>query len=440
MSKKNKYIISIINDKNVDYWKTFFITLSIVLTFGVLNIFYMIHNVFNYDATKERRNIDATFESYLVDVLIDTNNEYAKLYPKSYAVNMRLGILYSYKKDFENAERQFKNSIEKAEGYDYSPSYQLAKLYVKMGKLQEAQEVMDAIGEKPNKRIIKFKGSIYASLGDAYYQDGYFALAVMKYEKALSYFDVISGAKNKKEIKEKIIKSSVSLADKYVDIGKIDEAIMALEKAYAMDPEKIIVNYKLGLLYIDNNPYKAYQLLSYVHKNDPQKMNYDAYLELINKLADIELEKNNFTESELYRKRAIQYQKFVKNNLLYNKDLFVDVMKMDVNLDLAAQEYLLNLQFRLQNNSSLDIDNLYVRAVFKDGDTVIKAYTQQIFDKTRVFEAGAITPPIVLSASEPFSKNSKKNDDLTVDVYAYKYPKYYIKIFSQSMKKPSVNP
>ena len=75
MSKKNKYILSIINDKNVDYWKTFFITLSIVLTFGVLNIFYMIHNVFNYDATKERRNIDATFESYLVDVLIDTNNE-----------------------------------------------------------------------------------------------------------------------------------------------------------------------------------------------------------------------------------------------------------------------------------------------------------------------------------------------------------------------------
>ncbi len=439
MNKKNKYFVSLINDKNIDYWKTFFITLSIVVAFGILNIFYMIHNVFNYDATKERHNIDSTFESYLVDVLIDTNNEYSKMYPKNYAVNMRLGILYSYKKDYDSAEQQFKNSIEKAEGYDYTPNYQLAKLYVKTGKLQNAQEVMDSIGEKPKKRIIKFKGEIYALLGDAYYNDGYYALAVMKYEKAYSYFDVIN-SKNLKEVKEKIIKSCVSLADNYVDTGKIDEAIMALEKAYELNPDKIIVNYKLGLLYIDNNPYKAYQLLSYVHKNDPQKMNYDAYLDLINKLADIEAQKGNATESELYRKRAMQYQKFVKNNLLYDKDLFVDVMKMDVHADLAAQEYLLNLQFRLQNNSDLDIDNLYVRAVFKDGDEVIKAYTQQIFDKTRIFEAGTITPPIVLSASEPFDEKSKPNNELSIDVYAYKYPKYYIKIYSQKMKKPAINP
>ena len=436
MTKKSKYIISLINENNIDYWKTFLITLSIVFAFGILNIFYMIHNVFNYDATKERHNIDSTFESYLVDVLIDTNNEYSKMYPKNYAVNMRLGILYSYKKDYDSAERQFKNSIEKAEGYDYTPNYQLAKLYVKTGKLQNAQEVMDSIGEKPKKRIIRFKAEIYNLLGDAYYQDGYFALAVMKYERAYFYYDVIR-SKKLKDVKEKIIKASVSLADNYVNTGKIDEAIMALEKAYELNPEKIIVNYKLGLLYIDNNPYKAYELLSYVHKNDPQKMNYDAYLNLINKLANIELNKGNATESELYRKRAMQYQKFVKNNLLYDKDLFVDVIKIDVNTDLAAQEYLLNFQFRLQNNSDLDIDNLYVRAVFKDGNNIIKAYTQQIFDKTRIFEAGTITPPIVLSASEPF--NGGKNFDLSIDVYAYKYPKYYVKIYSQKLKKPAIN-
>ena len=79
MTKKSKYIISLINENNIDYWKTFLITLSIVFAFGILNIFYMIHNVFNYDATKERHNIDSTFESYLVDVLIDTNNEYSKI-------------------------------------------------------------------------------------------------------------------------------------------------------------------------------------------------------------------------------------------------------------------------------------------------------------------------------------------------------------------------
>ena len=420
-----------------DYLKTFLTTLFIVVMFGIFNIFYMIHNIFN-DNVKSKYNVDAAFESYLVDVLIDQNIDLSKRYPKNYATNMRLGILFSYKRDYTNAEKEFKNSVEKATAYDYTPSYQLAKLYVKINRLQDAQDIMDNIGERPNKRLINFKGDIYFKLGEAYYNQGYYALSMMKYEKSMSYYQIIS-KKMLKETKVAYINSCIALADGYVQVGKIDDAILTLERAYELDPKNITLNYKLGLLYSDNDIKKAYKLLSFVNKENPEIMNYDLYFDLINRLADFEAENGKPTEAELFRKKALQYQKFVKNNLLYDKDLFFDVMKLDVNTDIAAQEHIINLQFRLQNNSSLDIGNLYVKAVFKDGDKIFQTSTQQLYDETRVFKAGATTPPISISASEPYDKNYKPEMDWKIQVYAYKYPKYRVLIFEKLLKKPSLS-
>ena len=434
-TSKQKKNIPLQESDKWDYLKTFFTTLFIVVMFGIFNIFYMIHNIFN-DNVKSRYNVDAAFESYLVDVLIDQNTELAKIYPKNYATNMRLGILYSYKRDYVNAEREFKNSVEKAVAYDYSPSYQLAKLYIKINRLQDAQDIMDKIGERPNKRLINFKGDIYYKLGEAYYNQGYFALSIMKYEKSMSYYQ-ITNKKMLKEAQDAYVNSCIALGDGYVEVGKIDEAIMVLEKAYELDPKNISLNYKLGLLYSDNDIEKAYKLLSFVNKENPEIMNYDLYFDLMNRLATQEDENGKPTEAELFRKKALQYQKFVKNNLLYEKDIFFDVMKLDVNTDIAAQEHILNLQFRLQNNSSLDIGNLYVKAVFKDGDKIFQTSTQQLYDETRVFKAGETTPPISISASEPYDKKYNSVKDWKVEVYAYNYLKYRVLIFEKLLKKPS---
>ena len=423
-------------DNKPDYIKTFLITLFIVLTFGVLNIFYMIHSIFNQDVNSRKENIDSAFEAYLVDFLIDKNKDFALKFPKNYAVNMRLGILYSYKKDYVNAEKEFKNSIEKAAAFDYTPSYQLAKLYVKIGKLKDAQSLMDNIGDKYNKRLLRFKGDIYSLIGETYNKQGYYALSLMKYEKALLYYKAID-EKLVKQTTDRFANIHISLADKYVEKGKIDEAIMALENAYELRPKNIILNYKLGLLYIDNNPKKAYELLSFVNKKEPQIINSDAYYDLTNKLADIEIQNKNYTDGELYRKKALQYRKFVKNNLLNSNDLFIDVIKQDIKADLAAQEFIVTLQFTLQNNSDLDIDNLTIYAIFKDNDNIIQKYKQKIYDDIKIFKKGEVSPPIVISASELYKNH--KSGSINVDVYAYKYPKYNVKLYSTSIAKPVIN-
>ena len=77
MNKKKRRIFK--NKDWNDYLKTFLTTLFIVVMFGVLNIFNMLHNVFNVPEV-EKQNIDAAFESYLVDIIIDKNLEFAKAY------------------------------------------------------------------------------------------------------------------------------------------------------------------------------------------------------------------------------------------------------------------------------------------------------------------------------------------------------------------------
>lgn len=418
-----------------DYLRTFYTTVFIVFIFVILNIFFMIHNIFNQNINSNRQNIDSAFEAYLVDMLIDKNIDTVQKEPNNYAIDMRLGILYSYKKDYANAEKYFKNAIEKVSVYDYTPTYQLAKLYLKTGKLQDAQALMDNIGEKPNKRLIRFKGDIYSLLGEAYYNQGYYALSAIKYEKAMSYYRIL-GKKHSVPTNIKHATALSALADKYVETGKTDEAIMALENAYELRPKDILINYKLGLLYADNNPYKALDLFSYVMKKNPQKVNYDMYIDLLQNLSDIESEKDNYTNSKLYQKRIRQYKSFVKNNLLYNKDLFIDVVRSEIKTDIAAKEFILTLQFTLQNNSDLDIDNLTINAIVKDKDKIIQNFNQKVYDDVRIFKAGTVSPPLIVSASEPYK--NRRSGSFKIDVYAYKHPKYMVKLYSASIPKPPV--
>ena len=61
-----------------DYLRTFMTTCLIVGIFGLLNIFYMIYSIFNENAAARKKfNVDSAFESYLVDILIEKNNEFA---------------------------------------------------------------------------------------------------------------------------------------------------------------------------------------------------------------------------------------------------------------------------------------------------------------------------------------------------------------------------
>ena len=431
MTKKAKKSIFYRKSNLKIYLKTFFITSIILLAFLSLVTFYMMHPFMHKNNVKPS-SVNDTFETYFVDMLIEKNNEFAKKYPKNYAINVRLGILYGFREDYDEAEREFKNAIEKAMNYDYMPSFQLAKFYIKVDRLQDAQQVMDKIIEKPNKKLIKYKFQIYSMLGEAYYKKSYYLLSMLKYEKALQYYKIYK-IKKSSSVVENYVKSCLSLADYYIKKKNTDDAIMVLNKAYKVAPENVLVNYKLGLMNIKEHPARAYGYLTFVNKKDPQMLKYEIYYDLINKLADLKEADGKYTDAELYRKRAKYYQNFVQNNLLYDKDLFVDIVTLDTNPGIAENKYLVNLQFKIQNNSYLDIDNLTVKVIFKLDDVEIKNFVQKIYDGTSTFKVGDLTPPISINFTESYNSKNKSHKKLTVEIYAYKYPKYSVKLYSNTV-------
>lgn len=418
-----------------DYLRTFIVTLIVVLFFCLCNVLYMLHNVYNYK-DNQSQNVDAAFESYLVDILIDKNKKHALAEPKNYYINMRLGVLYGYKKDYINAEKELKNAIEKAPRNNLLPTLRLAKLYVYENKLKEAQDLIDNRPDTQNKNLLSLKGDIYMLLGDAYVKQGYLLVAISKYERAELYYSAIK-APQLKDLSKKYINACINLADNYVSSNKVDEALQALKKAYNKNPKDVELNYKLGLIYSDNDIYKAYDYLTYVSKQKPQILNFDAYYELINKISEDKINKGEITNGQMYKQKAEQYKKFVQNNLLYKKDLFFDKIKSDVKYDLAAKSYLINLQFKLQNNSGLDINNLSVISVFQDNDTEISTQNQKIATENNVFKAGITTPIITTGAIEKY-KNSESNN-IKITVYAYKTPKYVIKLYEETIPKPPID-
>ena len=250
------------------------------------------------------------------------------------------------------------------------------------------------------------------------------------------YYSAIK-APQLKDLSKKYINACINLADNYVSSNKVDEALQALKKAYNKNPKDVELNYKLGLIYSDNDIYKAYDYLTYVSKQKPQILNFDAYYELINKISEDKINKGEITNGQMYKQKAEQYKKFVQNNLLYKKDLFFDKIKSDVKYDLAAKSYLINLQFKLQNNSGLDINNLSVISVFQDNDTEISTQNQKIATENNVFKAGITTPIITTGAIEKY-KNSESNN-IKITVYAYKTPKYVIKLYEETIPKPPIN-
>ncbi len=428
MNKKSKH-------SNIkDYLRTIGFSFLGVCICVVLFSMYMIHDVYKIDEKETPKlKTEAEFQAYLVDMLIDKNTYLAELHPKNYVANLKLGILYSYKKDYKKSEEQFKYAIAKAPSNNYIPTYRLANLYISMNRLQEAQSLMDNLGEKPNKRLIEYKAQIYKKLGERFYQQGYLVLSIQKYEKALFYMKKIK-SKDIENTKDLIVSASIALADRYVDCLKIEEAIDTLENAYSIKYNPFL-EYKLGLLLIDNDPMKAYRLLSKVIEKTPNKVDFDVYYNLLKKIAQEQIDIGNKTDGALYYAKAKQYKKFVKDNILYNKDLFINIINSSISINENKKEYLMNLQFKMQNNSVHDIDNLTIDIIFKDQNQVIQSFTQKIFDKGRVFTAGTITPSIDINAAESF-KDQQKSPIINVQIFAYKYPKYRIKLIDYNFIKP----
>lgn len=405
----------------LEYFKTFFIT--ILVSFGVIIVFLVImqHQVYEGESTVEAQ--DNTIDYALVNILIDKNKYLETQDKNNYRINLKLGSLYEVKKEYDNAEAEYKKAIYKAPYGEYFPEYKLACLYLVINRLEEAQAVMDNIDEEPDKKLIGYKADIYNKLADKYYNTGDYEEAGFKYQQALSYYKILKSPEVQ-VIEGDIASSYIYLADEKVNQMQIQDAIDYLQMAKSIIDAPII-KYKLALLLTKSNPVLAYQYFEEVFKVEPKIINYDEYYNFLMDLAENAETKGDIAEADLYRYKAEKLKEYFKTNILSVEDLSVEDIKGRIKLNRWTQKYVVNLEFKLRNISEYAINSLYLEIVFRDDSKLIDSYMQRVVDKPSALGVADLSPIIGIKTYIKKTKSDTSPKKITVELYVAKTEKAY---------------
>lgn len=404
-----------------EYLKTVGITLFAVFLLVLILLGVIQHKV--YDQQDAEIAKDEAVEYYLVGVMIEKNKYLQAERPKDYRINLKLGILYEISKDYKNSEAQYKLAIAKAPYEEFKPQYKLASLYVRLDRLDDAQKVMDAISEKPIKKLIDYKAEIYYKLGEKFYNKGDYANAIVKYEKSLSYYQAIQSPKCQ-NIEHSIASAYVYLADNYVSNMQIEDAINALTIANSIVKAPIL-KYKLALLLAPTAPVTAYNYFEEVFRKEPSLINFEEYYGFLHQLSDDARARDNTALADLYLYKAKNFKEYYENNVLSVQDISVEYVDGEMFLNRWTQKYTINLELKLKNSSSKDLKSLYLEILFKDGDTVFDKYFQQVINPDQPLAAGGLSPLINIKMTKNKEQDDNPQKKITAEISASKTENSY---------------
>lgn len=398
------------------YLKTFSLTLIAVFVAIIIFLGLIQYQVFNEESNKAIK--EDAIDYYMVGILIEKNQYLEAQYPKDYKINLRLAALYEVKKNYKEAEAEYKKAQLKAPFGEFKPQYKLALLYLKFNNLDEAQALMDSIAEKPDKRLILYKGNIYNKLGDKYYNIADYENAAEKYEKALFYYKIIK-SNQITTVRNNIASAYVYLAEDKVKHLQIDDAIDSLQDAYLLVNAPIL-RYKLAILYTVTNPELAYQYFEDVFKKEPSLINYDEYYKFLSDRALVADANDDTAKAELYRFKIKKLKEYYESNILSIEDLQVEDAQGAVKLNRWTRKYNINLEIKLKNVSNYNINSLFLQTVFTDGNETVGDFTQQIVDNKSVLKAGETGPFIGIRTIKKQTDEDQYPKEITVNIYASK--------------------
>lgn len=396
------------------YLKTFIISLVVVFITTMILLASAQYQV--YKSINEENTSDQASQAYLIGVLIDKNKYLESQDPKNYKINLKLALLYQSVKDYVNAEIQYKLSIQKAPFNEFSPVYRLAIFYIQRGKVEKGLALIDSVRERPDYTLINYKGEVYETAGEAYYDTGDYSTAIECYEKALSYYEITKYGKIK-ALKESLASAYVYLSEEFIQKMDIENAVASLETAYSYMPVPIL-EYKLAILLMKSEPERSYEYFQDVFKKTPAIIDFKVYYGFLQQLAYDADATGNTAQAELYRFKAKKYKEYYDANIITMDDLSIDFLDGKISYNPIWRKYNMNLQLRLRNISDRTLKSLFVYVIFKDEDgSVITDYTAQIVDDKTVLAPSDLTPFINIKSEKKRTKTDKPPKVMTADIY-----------------------
>jgi len=420
-----------------EYLRTIVWTLLAILVSIVIMLAVLQHNV--YESQDKIVTKEDKVEYYLVGVLIEKNKYLAEQYPKNYRINLKLGMLYEIARDYKNSEIQYKLAISKAPYEDFKPQYKLANLYIRLNRLNEAQELMDNILDRPDKQLIEYKANVFYKLGDKYYNSADYANAIVRYEKALTYFQALKSTQCK-FVENSIASAYVYLAEEYVSNMQIDDAINALEIANSIVKAPII-KYKLGLLLAKNDPDKANEYFEAVFKEEPSILDFEGYYKFLNYLAQRAQNEGDTMQGELFKFKAKRFKNYYESNVLTIQDISVDSIKGNIIYNGWRKKYKMNLIVKLKNSSNQEMKSLFLYIIFKKDGQMIDEYTKQVISPDKPLGAGQLGPIISIRTTNELDETTVEGGQITAEVFASKSEKsYQLALAKLDLKEPKEDP
>ena len=139
---------------------------------------------------------------------------------------------------------------------------------------------------------------------------------------------------------------------------------------------------------------------------------------LLTGLSEYEELKGNYVQADLYKFKIKKIKNYYIENIVKLADFDIDTAVGRIRTNRIFRTYKIDFIFRFKNVSLLEMKNVYLQFIFKDGDNVLYEVNKQVITPDNILEPGASIDYIQLSS--PRKHYKKLPQEIKAEIYASK--------------------
>lgn len=373
-----------------------------------------------FDVAKKTKTRLETATGKIVTKLVNANIRElllkAEEHPDDYTINLKLATLYEENESFQDAEREYRNTLSKAPRSELA-LYRYALLCIGQNRFDDAIILIENISDSADKGIILKKLLAYQTMGDKLLENKDYLNATKMYTLGYKYGRILNN-KRTKIITDKLTNSYMLLADEEISDNNYEQAILSLETLlkYANSPE---AKYKLALIAKPTNPKKTAKEMGDLLTLKPELVNLELYYTILSDLISIAKKEGNIKEERFYHHKQIILKKFISKNYVFSDEFSIENVKFMGNFGLFSKK---QLAFDIKNTGPKRVNNLRLMVVitFPNKEKFEKKLLL-VFDSKNKLSKEHLEIEI---HDKNYIKNLQSQSRASVEIYAKKNRKF----------------
>lgn len=349
MAKKKKK-----NEKNeiVEYVKTVTITLLTVTVLVSIIVFDIAKSAHSRMSNVIER-IASRFKTESISELLEQERKR----PDDYMINVKLAGLYETIEQFFKSDEEYKKALTKAPRSEYV-LYRYALFCASQGRFDEAIILVENIPDSTNRGSLSKKLAVYQYMGDKLLEKGDYLNATKIYSAGSKYGRILNDRKSV-EIKKRLARASLLLADEQIEEHNSEQATLVLENLLKVynSPE---ARYKLALIYRPTDPKRSAKIMDDLMKTNPELINFDIYYSILQDLIKKSTAEGNQTDTNYYTFKQEKMKRYVVRNVVFSDEFVVENAQLTGKLGSMGKKI---LSFDVKHSASSKVNSLILKTV-----------------------------------------------------------------------------